>query len=100
MAHAITLKGKIGEADPPHLILPLTIEQSKPRLCHDARFPNLNWMKDMPFELDSLVHIPRYVGRDTYQTILDDKSGYDHLSLSKESRTFFGIQWGWLVFSL
>lgn len=28
------------------------------------------------------------------QTILDDKSGYDHLLLTKESRTFFGIQWG------
>ena len=29
-----------------------------------------------------------------YQTILDDKSGYDHLLLSVERRTFFGIRWG------
>ena len=48
----------------------------------------------MPFKLDTILDLPRYVGRDTYQTILDDKSGYDHLLLSVESRTLFGIQWG------
>ena len=90
---AISLIGKVGEVDPPHLVLPLTVEPTKPRLCHDARFLNL-WMRDMPFKLDTLLDLPRYVGRDTYQTILDDKSGYDHLLLSVESRTFFGMQWG------
>ena len=29
-----------------------------------------------------------------WAVILNDKSGYDHLLLSVESRTFFGIQWG------
>jgi len=81
---------RVGEVDPPHLILPLTVEPTKPRLCHDARFLNL-WMKDVLFRLDSLMNLPRYVGRDTYQTILDDKSGYDRLFLTKDSRTFFGI---------
>ena len=90
---AISLKGKVGEVEPPHLVLPLTVEPTKPRLCHDARFLNL-WMRDMPFKLDTLLNLPRYVSRDTYQTILDDKSGYDHLLLTEESRTFFGIQWG------
>ena len=90
---AVSLIGKVGEVDPPHLVLPLTVEPTKPRLCHDARFLNL-WMRDMPFKLDTLLDLPRYVGRDTYQTILDDKSGYDHLLLSVESRTFFGMQWG------
>ncbi|KAK3732306.1 hypothetical protein QZH41_007811 [Actinostola sp. cb2023] len=83
----------MGEVEAPHLVLPLTIEPSKPRLCHDARFLNL-WMTDMPFKLDNLTHIPRYVGKNTYQTVLDDKSGYDHLLLTEESRPFFGIQWG------
>lgn len=90
---AIALIGKVGEVDPPYLVLPLTVEPTKPRLCHDARFLNL-WMKDMPFKLDTLLNLPRYVGRNTYQTILDDKAGYDHLLLTEESRTFFGIQWG------
>ena len=39
-------------------------------------------MRDMPFKLDTTLDLPRYVGRDTYQTILDDKSRYDHLLLS------------------
>ena len=96
---AISLVGRVGEVNPPHLVLPLTVEPSKPRLCHDARFLNL-WMKDMPFQLDTLLNLPQYVGRDTYQTILDDKSGYDHFLLAKESRTFFGIQWGgWFVYN-
>ena len=90
---AITLLGRVGEIDPPHLVLPLTVEPSKPRLCHDARFLNL-WMRDVPFSLDTLTHLPRYVTPDSYQTILDDKSGYDHILLTEESRTFFGIRWG------
>ena len=49
---AISLVGKVGEVNPPHLVLPLTVEPSKPRLCHDARFLNL-WMKDMPFQLSN-----------------------------------------------
>ena len=52
---AISLKGKVGEVEPPYLILPL---------------------------------------KTSFQTILDDKSGYDHLLLSVESRTFFGTRWG------
>lgn len=38
--------------------------------------------------------LPRYVQKDTYHTVLDDKSGYDHILLTEESHTFFGIQWG------
>ena len=38
---AILLIGKVGQAAPPFLVLPLTVEPSKPRLCHDARFLNL-----------------------------------------------------------
>ena len=49
-------------------------------------------MRDMPFKLDTLLDLP--IGRDTYQTILDENSRYDHLLLSVESRTFFGVQWG------
>ena len=51
-------------------------------------------MKDNPFTLDRVTQIPRYVPKDTYQTVLDDKSGYDHLLLDESSRVYFGIQWG------
>lgn len=95
---AITLLGRVGHVTPPFLVLPLTVEPTKPRLCHDARYLNL-WMRDTPFSLDGLGDLPRYVHKDSYQTILDDKSGYDHILLTKESRTFFGIQWGGWYFT-
>ncbi|KAK3716426.1 hypothetical protein QZH41_000492 [Actinostola sp. cb2023] len=95
---AISLLGRVGEVSPPHLILPLTVEPTKPRLCHDARFLNL-WMKDTPFTLDRLTDLPRYVSKDSYQTVLDDKSGYDHILLTDSSRNYFGFQWGGWLFT-
>lgn len=73
--------------------LPLPVEPNQPLLCQDARFLNL-WMSETPFTLDQVTQIPRYVPKDTYQTVLDDKSGYDHLLLDKPNRTYFGFQWG------
>ena len=95
---AVSLLGRVGVVDPPFIVLPLTVEPTKPRLCHDVRYLNL-WMRDMPFSLDRLIDLPRYVGKDTYQTVLDDKSGYDHILLSEDSRTYFGIQWGGWYFT-
>ena len=84
--------GKVNGNDPPHLVLPLTVEPTKPRLCLDARFLNL-WMRDMPFSLDRLVDVPRYVYEGSYMTKCDDKSGYDHVSLSLCSQTYVGFEW-------
>ena len=53
-------QGVVGDCPPPHLVLPLTVEPTKPRLCHDERFPNL-WTRDLPFKLDHLPDLPRYV---------------------------------------
>lgn len=35
---SLSIWGKAGFVHPPHLVMPLTIEPSKPRLCHDERF--------------------------------------------------------------
>lgn len=90
----------VGHVKPPHLELTLIFEPSKPRMCHDSRFLNL-WMLDKPFSLDRVTDLPRYVFKDSYQTVLDDKSGYDHLLLTEDSRTshIFGIQWGGWYFT-
>lgn len=56
-------------------------------------------MQDRPFTLDKVGDLPRYVGKDHYQTVIDDKTGYDHILLNEESRTFFGIQWGGWYFT-
>ena len=96
---SVSVIGKVGEVDPPYLVMPLTVEPTKPRLCHDNRFLNL-WMVDKPFRLDNLSHLHRYLSKGSFQTILDDKSGYDHILLDVPSRAFFGIQWkGWYFVS-
>ncbi|CAB3980645.1 LIGHT-DEPENDENT SHORT HYPOCOTYLS 6 [Paramuricea clavata] len=36
--------------------------------------------------------------QERHQNVLDDKSGYDHILLSEDSWTYFGIQWvGWYL---
>ena len=97
-AGAISLVGRVGEVAPPHIVLPLIVEPSKPRLCHDARYLNL-WMRENPFSLDILNDLlPLYVRKDSFQTVLD-KSGYDQIFLMESSRPFFGIQWGGWFFT-
>lgn len=55
-------------------------------------------MVDKPFKHDTLPNLPRYVEQDSFQSSTDDKSGYDHIFLSENSKTFFvsaTIPFGW-----
>ena len=83
---------RVGEVPPFHLFMPIAVEPSKPRVCHDERFLNL-WIKDIPFSLDLITDLPRNVHKGSFHTTCDDKSGYDHIRLSPDSRTWFGLQW-------
>ena len=76
----IKVHGVVGDCSPPHLALPLTVEPTKPRLCHDERFPNL-WTRDLPFKLDHPPDLPRYVLPGHFQTTLDGKNGYQHFKI-------------------
>ena len=79
--------------------MPLTAEPTRPTLCNDNRFLNL-WVKDTPFNLDSISSLPRYVSPSSFQSVCDDKSSYDHVFLSPPSRSYFGFQWaGWYFVS-
>lgn len=78
---AVLVWGQVGQVEPPYIVLPFTVEPSKPRLCQDARFLN-NWMSDQPFSLDTLVDVTRYVYKGSFLTKCDDKSGYDHILLT------------------
>ena len=92
---AIRVWGRVGEVRPPHLVLRMTTEPQKTRLCFDARFLNL-WMIDTPFSLERLVGVPRFVYSNSHMSKIDDKSGYDHILLSHHSQQYFGIEWqGW-----
>ena len=82
---AIRVWGRVGEVRPPHLVLPMTIEPQKPRLCIDARFLNL-WLIDTPVSLERLVGVPRFVYSNSHMSKIDDKSCYDHILLSHHSQ--------------
>lgn len=71
---AVRVLGKVGEVEPPRLVLLLTVEPNKPRLCVDARFLNL-WMIDTPFKLDTLVSVPQFAYLNCHLSKIDDKSG-------------------------
>ena len=68
---AVAVWGKVGEVQPPHLVLPITVEPFKPRLCINARFLNL-WMKDTPLSLDKLIDVPRFVYKNLFMSKIDD----------------------------
>ena len=73
-AGVLSVWGQIGRVSLPHLVLPLTIEPSRLCLCHDKRYLDL-WIKDLPFKLDNLSDLPRYVLPEHYQTTFAEKSG-------------------------
>ena len=78
--------------------MPITIEPSKLRLYHDERYLNL-WIKDVPFQLETLKDVHRLVSLESKMICRAEKSGYDHVRLTQESQTYFGVQLcGW-VFS-
>ena len=94
---AFRVWGEVGVDDPPHLVLPLTVEPSKPRLCLDARFLNL-WMRDAPFSFDKLSDVTRFVYPNSFMKKCDDKSGYERVLLSEASQSYFGFSFGGLWF--
>ena len=90
---AVKVWGKVSVSERPWLVLPLTAEPCKPRLC--ARFLNL-CMADTPISLDKLAEVPRFVTWSHFMTKLDDEAGYYHNLLTEESRTYVGFEWdGW-----
>ena len=95
---AIRVWGKVGETPPPAIVMPFSIEPSKPRLVHDQQYLNC-FMRPCPFSLDQVINLPRYLSRDSFHTKLDDKSGFDHFFISKDSQPYMGAEWGgwWLV---
>lgn len=56
----------------------------------------LKWIRDLPFVLDTLKDVTSILPPDSCMTTVDDKSGYDHILLSENSKKYFGIQFaGW-----
>ena len=94
---SLELLGRYDECEWPVCIMPLTLEPTKPRLCHDERYLNL-FIKDSPFRLDTLKEAPRFIEQGDLLSTTDEKSGYDHVTLTERSKTFFGVIFqGWVM---
>ncbi|XP_070561811.1 uncharacterized protein [Ptychodera flava] len=89
---AISTAGRVGIDPPPFIVMPITIEPNKPRMCIDMRYLNL-WITDIPFRLDKLVEVTRYLKQDDHHYKCDDKSGYDHVLVRVDDRKYCGFQW-------
>jgi hypothetical protein len=74
---AISLVGKVGEVDMPHIVSPITVEPTKPRMCINLMYLNC-FMKDT-------------VQGGSFLTKLDDKSGYDNVFVTNASRKLLGF---------
>ena len=59
---AVRRWGDVGNVKPPHLVLPMGVEPSKPRKLNDGRFLNL-WCRDSPFEFEGLHMLPALVDK-------------------------------------
>ena len=62
---SMSIWDKVADCEPPHLVMPLTIEPLKPRMCHDERFLNL-WVDTPHVSFDKIMDIPRYVAPNHY----------------------------------
>jgi hypothetical protein len=84
----------------PQVIIPLTCDRtrSKWRLIHDTRELN-KFIRSMPFTMEALDTIPALVSAGGYQTSLDHASGFKHVNLAVNSRTYFCIQWQGVVYT-
>ena len=96
-AGVIAVWGPVDLVASLYLVFPLTVEPNKPRLCHNERYLKL-WIRDLPFKLDHLCDLPRYVLPHHFQTTFDDKNGYQHMLLHSSSQAYFGFQWQGFVF--
>jgi ribonuclease HI len=91
-AGAARVWGAVGEVEPPHLVLPIGVEPSKPRKLHDARYLNL-WCEDVPFKFEGLHLVPDLADAGELAFNVDHSSGYWHVALTQDSWTYFGFEW-------
>ena len=99
---SLELLGKVGQVAPPTVVMPLVMVEgkNKQRLCHDERFLNL-FMEKISFSLETLNLIPSMLPHDAYIANCDEKSAYDGVRLSPNSRHYFGVQFGgwWMTYT-
>lgn len=74
----------------PRVVLPLSVELSKPRLIHDARYTNL-WCDSQGFRMDRVGTVPATFQQRSQFVSYDHKSGYHAFLFEEWSREYFGF---------
>jgi hypothetical protein len=90
---ALIRVGTVGVDPPPKVVLPLTVEVSKPRLIHDGRYTNL-WQQNNGFTMGKVASIPETFNKKSWFLSYDHKSGYHAFPFAEDSREYFGMEAG------
>lgn len=76
----------------PHMVMPLGVEPSKPRLFLDARWLNL-MMRHIPFTMDGVGKVAQVAWEGAFQATLDHASGFHHVPVDRASWKYLGLLW-------
>ena len=85
--------GESGKCHPLTWSCQLLLSCPNPACANMMRDSSICGSNISPFSLDLITDLPRNVHKGSFQITCDDRSGYDHIRLSPDSRTWFGLQW-------
>ena len=83
----------------PHIVTPLSVEPTKPRLIFDGRPPNL-FGRRVALKLPAVGTIPQLCRFGDFQATFDHKSGYYHVSIHPSEYEYFGFEWDGMYYVL
>eukprot|EP00752_Nemacystus_decipiens_P016879 g15111.t1 len=83
-----------GAAGPvrPRMVMPLSVEPSKPRLIYDARSLN-QYVADFPFSMDTVGRVAQVAAEMCFMTSIDDASAFHHIGIYSASWPLLGFSY-------
>ena len=91
----ITKSAEVGSPSGParpRLIMPLSVEETKPRQIQNAR-PHNMYCKQIFFSMDTVVRVTTVASEGYYMRYLDDSSTFHHILLRSSSWPLVGFSY-------
>jgi ribonuclease HI len=84
----------------PFLVMPLGVEEGKPRMFYDCVYFNC-WFDGQPFTSEGVCDVCPILSPEDLQASLDAAQAYHHIGLTADSQQFFGFEFegSWYVFT-
>lgn len=76
----------------PRMVMPLSVEPSKPRLIYDARSLNKH-IADFPFSMDTVGRVAHIAAEMCFMTSIDDASAFHHIGIHSASWPLLGFSY-------